>query len=160
MPAKTSKNSWKKLYLYKTCNFVKKETPQTAQLFCRTPRVIVPTSINILRIAVVFKSLLLYCLKQKADWFYNLQLLKFWQKNGLRLNSLSLYWFLYNTKKKHNPVNIYLFKVNNRNTTKRCEICWKLTMKTPEWHQWRRSGVFIVNFEHISHLFLVFLLDN
>ena len=23
---------------------------------------------------------------------------------------------------------------------------------------WRRSGVFIVNFEHISHLFLVFLL--
>ena len=24
--------------------------------------------------------------------------------------------------------------------------------------QWRRSGVFIVNFEHISHLVLVFLL--
>ena len=29
-------------------------------------------------------------------------------------------------------------------------------MKTPERH-WRRSGVFIVNVEHISHLFLVFL---
>ena len=27
-------------------------------------------------------------------------------------------------------------------------------------HQWRRSGVFIVNFEHISHLVLVFLLLN
>ena len=25
-------------------------------------------------------------------------------------------------------------------------------------YQWRRSGVFIVNFEHISHLVLVFLL--
>ena len=25
---------------------------------------------------------------------------------------------------------------------------------------WRRSGVFIVNFEHISHLFLVYLLFN
>ena len=25
------------------------------------------------------------------------------------------------------PANIYLFKVNNRNTTKRCEICSKLT---------------------------------
>ena len=24
-------------------------------------------------------------------------------------------------------------------------------MKTPERRQWRRSGVFIVNFEHISH---------
>ena len=30
--------------------------------------------------------------------------------------------------------------------------------KTPEQSQWRRSGVFIVNFEHISHLFLVFFL--
>ena len=25
-------------------------------------------------------------------------------------------------------------------------------------YDWRRSGVFIVNFEHISHLLLVFLL--
>ena len=39
-----------------------------------------------------------------------------------------------------------------------CEICPKLTIKTPERHQWRRSGVFLVNFEHISHLILVFLL--
>ena len=39
-----------------------------------------------------------------------------------------------------------------------CEICSKLTIKTPERCHWRRSGVFIVNFEHISHLFLVFLL--
>ena len=29
-----------------------------------------------------------------------------------------------------NPTNIYLFKVNNRNTRKRCEICSKLTGKT------------------------------
>ena len=28
--------------------------------------------------------------------------------------------------------------------------------KTPEWRQWRRSGVFIVNFEYISHRFLLF----
>ena len=53
--------------------------------------------------------------------------------------------------------NFYLFKVNNRNTRKRCEICSKLTIKTPERRYWRRSAVFIVNFEHISHLFLVFL---
>ena len=56
------------------------------------------------------------------------------------------------------PAGIYLLKVTNRNTRTRCEICSKLTMKTPERRQWRRSGVFIANFEHISHLVLVFLL--
>ena len=39
-----------------------------------------------------------------------------------------------------------------------CEICSKLTIQTPEQREWRRSGVFIVNFEHILHLVLVFLL--
>ena len=56
------------------------------------------------------------------------------------------------------PAGIYLLKVNNRNTRTRCEICSKLTINTPERRYWRRSGVFIVNFEHISHLALVFLL--
>ena len=32
-----------------------------------------------------------------------------------------------------------------------------MTRKTPERRQWRLSGVSIVNFEHISHLVLVFL---
>ena len=57
-----------------------------------------------------------------------------------------------------NPAGIYLFQVNNRNTWPRCEICVKLTAKTAERHQWRRSGVFMVYFEHISHLVLLFLL--
>ena len=48
--------------------------------------------------------------------------------------------------KSHYPANIYLFKVNNRNTRKRCCICSKLTIKTPERRHWRRTGVFIVNF--------------
>ena len=56
------------------------------------------------------------------------------------------------------PVGIHLFKVNNRNTRTRCEICSKLTIKTSSLTIRRRSGVFIVNFEHISHLVLVFLL--
>ena len=51
-----------------------------------------------------------------------------------------------------------MFKVNNRNTRIRCEICSELTIKTPERRQWRRPGVFIVNFEHISHVVLAFLL--
>ena len=57
-------------------------------------------------------------------------------KESLMENFIFLYWVW-------NPVGIYLLKVNNRNTRTRCEIC---------------SGVFIVNFEHISHLVLVFLL--
>ena len=34
----------------------------------------------------------------------------------------------------------------------------KLAIKTPERWQWRRYCVFIVNFEHILHIFLVYLL--
>ena len=43
-------------------------------------------------------------------------------------------------------------------TLDQTEICSKLTVKTTKQRHWRRSGVFIVNFEHISHLVLVFLL--
>ena len=45
-----------------------------------------------------------------------------------------------------------MFKVNNRDTRTRCEMCSKLTIKTSERRKWRRSGVFIVNFENISLL--------
>ena len=58
---------------------------------------------------------------------------------------------------KRNPAGSYMFKVNNRNTRTRYEICSKLTIKIPARRQWRHSGIFIVNFEHISHLVLVFL---
>ena len=46
------------------------------------------------------------------------------------------------------PVGIYLLKVNNNDT--------RTTPMASLW--WRRSGIFIVNFEHIPHLVLVFLL--
>ena len=52
----------------------------------------------------------------------------------------------------------YLLKLNNGKTRTRCELCSKLTLKTPERRQWRLSGVFIVNFEHIPHLALLSLL--
>ena len=48
--------------------------------------------------------------------------------------------------------------MNNRNTRKSCEICSQLTLKTPERRQRLHSDVCIGNFEHISHLVLVFLL--
>ena len=53
---------------------------------------------------------------------------------------------------------IYLFKVNSRNTRTWCEIYLKLIIKTSERCQLPRSCVFIVNFDHISHLVLMFLL--
>ena len=56
------------------------------------------------------------------------------------------------------PAGNQIFKVNNGNTRTRCEICSKLTIKTPERHQQRLSGVFTVKFEPISQLVLVFLL--
>ena len=48
-----------------------------------------------------------------------------------------------------NPAASYMFKVNNRNIRTRCELCSKLIIKIPERCQWRHSGIFIVNFEHI-----------
>ena len=71
----------------------------------------------------------------------------------------------------------YMFKVNNRNTRTRFKICSKLTIETTERRlflienecetpigcltlcsikNWHRYGVFIVNFEHISYLVVVF----
>ena len=43
------------------------------------------------------------------------------------------------------PANMYLFKVNNRNSRKRCEISLKLTIKTPG-----VSVVSVVDFEQVN----------
>ena len=54
------------------------------------------------------------------------------------------------------PAGIYLLKVNNRNTRKRCEMCLKLIIKTPEQRQWLTLNLFhtvfkcfYCNFEHV-----------
>ena len=39
------------------------------------------------------------------------------------------------------PAGNYMFRVNNRNTRRKCEICSKLTIKTP---YWRRSSVLLL----------------
>ena len=53
------------------------------------------------------------------------------------------------------PVGIYLLKFNNRNTRTKCGICSELKITTPNQKD-TRSGVFVVNFEHIAYLFLRF----
>ena len=72
-----------------------------------------------------------------------------------KINEVQLFYFQYFG---NYPANIELFKNNNRKTRKRCEICSKLTIKTPQRCKCRRSGISFVNFEHISQLFLVVLL--
>ena len=53
-----------------------------------------------------------------------------------------------------------MFKVKNRNTKTRYKIFSKSTIKAREKHHWRRTDVFIVKFEHTSHLVLAFLRTN
>ena len=74
-------------------------------------------------------------------WFF------FWAFSKLRVKLLVLVSL---------PACIYWFKVNNWNTRPICELYSKLTRKMLERHHWRRSGVFLVNFEHISQIGLVF----
>ena len=62
------------------------------------------------------------------------------------------------TSLRRNPDGIYLFKVNNEDNRTMCQICSKLTITTTERYSWRRSSVFIVNFEQILHIVLAFLL--
>ena len=57
------------------------------------------------------------------------------------------------------PTNIYLLKVNNGTTRKKCEKCSQLTIKAPERRQRRRSGAFIATsfwcFYCFSRVFIV-----
>ena len=51
---------------------------------------------------------------------------------------------------------LYLFQSTftclKTNTAQRCEICAKQTMKTPEWRQWPRSGVYLLLTLNIIHI--------
>ena len=67
----------------------------------------------------------------------------------LTLNIFHTFFYVFLLLTSCYPANIYLFKVNNRNTRKRCEICSKLTIKAPD--------VFNDKFGDIPQLFLVFL---
>ena len=61
----------------------------------------------------------------------------------------------YAVQEIHHPGKHFHAQYQQKKHQERYEICSKLTTKTS---QQRRSGVFFVNFDHISLLFLVFLL--
>ena len=63
------------------------------------------------------------------------------------------------------PANTYLFKVNNRNNRKWCEICSNLAIMIKKTEQNDITDLtsllcFYFNSEHISYLVLVFLLST
>ena len=63
----------------------------------------------------------------------------------LLFDSIALQYIQYSPETQ-----LTLFKVNNKNTRKRCEIYSKLTLNTPERQSLLRCGVFIVNFEQVK----------
>ena len=70
------------------------------------------------------------------------------------------FWFWANSHKKRHS---WLHPIKNkksRNARIRCEICSKLTIKTPKGRHWRPSGIFIINFEDTSRLFQLVLLST
>ena len=90
----------------------------------------------------IFTSLR-FCWKKKITTFTtNPTFTTTFTTNPFFINDL-IHLFILCTHDQANPANIDLFKANYRNTRKRCEIS---------------SGVFMVNFQHISYLFLEFLL--
>ena len=81
-----------------------------------------------------------------------------WSFHFLLDECLYFYWLCVHQIPWPSLTNIYLFKVNNRNTRKRIEISSKLTIKTSKHCHWCLYGVFIVNFKHFATFFLKFLL--
>ena len=95
---------------------------------------------------ISFEKRIIFC--ENSKWFYGYLMTTQILVQGKNVNKLP----------SSQLINICLLKVSNRNTRKMRKICSKWTVKTPDRHHRRHSDVFIVNFEHISHCFLVFLL--
>ena len=97
----------------------------------------------------VFPSLLLERLNNPKTICFT------WIKRKLLIAEIDSY-FNFHTYLSQCLAGIYLFKDGNGNTRPTYEICSKLAKETLEQRQWRGSGVFIVNFEQISDIVLVF----
>ena len=81
-------------------------------------------------------------------WFVNYLFFSLSNKNTIEW----LLWLSSEPKDFFNiPADIYLLKVDDMNTRKRCEICSKLTIKTLEWRK--------ALFKHILHLALVLIVN-
>ena len=86
------------------------------------------------------------CEKKMVDWIKITTLIKKIKKRQTTYKSVItiIYSRCRCWTEIYTPASIYLLKVNNRNTRTRCEICLKLTIKTPEGCQvsfwWNRNN--------------------
>ena len=94
-------------------------------------------------------------------------LLIFGTKLDHYLTKIKIFKFVGITKNNLIPANIYLFKVDNRNTRKRGEIFSKLTIKTPGkrqdnffqcWYCWLWTSKWI--FEFVNKSILITFLEK
>ena len=102
--------------------------------------------------------LMLFCGKILTSWLIFAIFAQKYKKNDFLCPGQFQFLYLHSQRQYYYATGIYQSKVNNRNTRTRCEICSKLTIKTPERRHCRLSSVFIVNLEHDAHLVLRFLL--
>ena len=72
----------------------------------------------------------------------------------------SIFFFATSLKNMGYPAGNYMFKVNNRNTTTKVQNMFKVNNKDTKTTPLALFGVFIVNFEHISHLCSSFSIVN
>ena len=87
--------------------------------------------------------------------------LVYFDKKKILFSILKQKYLLKVDKKASNEntlIGLGLLNISKRNIKRNFEICLKLTIKTPDRRHWRRSGIFTVSFEQISHHALVFLL--
>ena len=114
----------------------------------------------------ITRTLKIINLKISIEFCHKLELSNFikvqdhFHKENLSANHENKALQFFNTGRSHlttQPVFTYS-KLTIETLEQDVKYGHSLTIETPERHQWRCSGVFIVNFEHISHLLLVFLL--
>ena len=84
------------------------------------------------------------------NWFHRLIEHKTYQWNCSSFIVLVMDRGVFKTLSKSYPVDNYMFKVINRNTRTRCDICLKLTIKTPN----DTNGIVVVPYFYT--LFLTF----
>ena len=85
------------------------------------------------------KIIFMWNIKMFTRFFYSL----FADFNLKKLSKIKIDW------RTLIPTGIYLCLVINGNTKKTCEICSKLTIKTPKQRQWR-PGISIVDLEQVN----------
>ena len=102
-----------------------------------------------------YRYLFRKCLESTSEDVHSVNYLIKFQARPYILNYTLPYTF-----SKTWPSRQFYIQIINKSTRTRCKIYSKLTIKTPERRHWFRSGVFIVNFEHISYIVLNVFIVN